>query len=323
MIKRSSALVVALSMALLTIGPAMADEFIEPAHDGTTRYGTVEVVDQGQVPLYTLRYDWTVGESWAVRFTITRAETVEIDGQPMARWATSPFLIDTDVTVTRAFDDGTYEVVTEIVATGLADASSPDADASALATSLETLVGLTIRERFDDRGNRTEASVSDPIGDGTEQHPARDSVPDIMEHMVLQLPAEPIGVGGTWEVVTNLADESGLEIVGSSRHTVTAVDPAGTFLVETADTADQTVLPQSIDGSTILPGAQVMVDIIEEHGESVSRLDPTTPLPAYEGGWSMALQMGLDAEGRSFEYASTAATKLTIDPEGVPSPSAS
>ncbi len=220
--------------------------------------------------------------------------------------------------MTSAFDDGTFEVVTAIIAAEPVDDSSQDAEARVLAASLETLVGLTIRERYDDRGSRSHVEVNDPIEAGTELHPARDAVPSIVERMVLQLPAEAVGMGGTWLVVTHALDESGMEIVGTSRNTVTAVEPDGTFLVETSETSDQTVVPQTVDASALAPGAVMIVDTVEGQADSISRLDPRWPLPAYEGAWSMAVRMGLEADGMSLEYAATVGTEMTIATQGSP-----
>ncbi len=85
MLQRASAIVVAASITVMTAGPAAADEFTGP-----NSYGTIEVEDQGHGPLHTLRYDWTVGDSRSVRFTITRAETTAIDGQPVAQIGDKP-----------------------------------------------------------------------------------------------------------------------------------------------------------------------------------------------------------------------------------------
>jgi hypothetical protein len=254
-------------------GPAAAGTSASDA-GGTT----LTLVDAGDAPRRTLRYDFSATRLEAplpgtVTSTFGGAGTTAGESPP-AREPTT-VAAPTEVTVVEVDDDGTATV--DFVFTGGEVVEPGGADGQELArleTIMDALAGVQTSFEVDDRGFTTPVGLQ---GSGaSELRPAVTAITRRVPSFVQPLPAEPVGVGAVW-TVQHTTHLDGLPVEHST--TVELLDVDGDviellFTVTDAVPSDERAAP----GET-----RITELTLDGGGNSTTRLDRPLPIGASHG----------------------------------------
>ncbi len=205
----------------------------------------VVLLDEGAEPKSELRLKVPDGATETMVSTQSQKLTQELDGE-LFQEIQSGVITTFDLRATAV--DGGYEIATTVVAAE----PGPDVDpalVSQVEQELEAMVGLATTTIIDDRGNIATGDLS-----GTEGlDPAVAELARSLARLGAPLPAEPVGVGASWEV-NQLFEASGLLVEQTTTYTIAGISGS---VVELDTTTVQTVDA----GSTIRQGG-ILIDVL-------------------------------------------------------------
>ena len=184
----------------------------EAPHDGLT------LIQPGTAPRQTLRYQLTKG----ARTTSTLAcdFAVKSDGQGDA---IPTLIVELETVVDDVLADGSAKLRFTLTRAHLRDApgsTTPD-ELQAQATALQ---GVVITELLAPDGKSSGAHVEAAAAVPDNARAQLDSLVESLEHVVVQLPSDPIGVDATWQERRTLPP-GGITGVSEILYTVTALPP--------------------------------------------------------------------------------------------------
>ena len=196
-----------------------ADEGMEPS-DRTVESS---ILDPGTEPRVDLVYEWPEGQAESATLEMWSATATTVGSYRAEEHPGIPFQVETTLTVEHVDADGGAVVETVVESVDLIEPPA-DVEAETLLADLQTLVGVRVRERLDQKGYLVASEVIDRFEDDETLHPTRDAARDALRDRTLRLPLESIGLGGTWQEISTTADEMGLSGTETFTKTVTEVD---------------------------------------------------------------------------------------------------
>jgi len=267
----------------------------------------VEVLDPGTEPRERLLLEPAVGTELERTLSTSFGITLEIDGEELP----SPSLPGTRIVlrsqVEEVVDDGTIRTTLTFLDGAAVDA--PGVDPAVLAQTDEVvgqMTGLTATATSDRHGGSQEVvldtgAISDP-----QLRSSLEALTSQFSNLTAPLPAQPLGVGGSWRV-SRSANLNGIQ-----------TDTVSTYTLEsrsgneyTLSVAQEATAPP---GSTELPGlpsgvrANIASFVVNSTGEVEGRLDQPLPdLSTIQG--SGDVELAVEGGGTS----GTVLQHLTID----------
>lgn len=277
------------------------------ADRATDERNGVEVLDQGTEPRQRLLLEPEVGTQLERTLSTSLGITLEIDGEELP----SPSLPGTRIVLRSQVEevaaDGTIRTTLTFLDVAAVDA--PGVDPAVLAQTDEVvgqMAGLTATATSDRHGGSQEivldtGAISDP-----QLRSSLEALTSQFSNFSTPLPAEPLGVGGSWRV-SGSANLNGIQ-----------TDTATTYTLEsrsgneyTLSVAQEATAPP---GSTELPGlppdveASIVSFVVNSTGEVEGRLDQPLPdLSTIQGSGNVELVV--EGAGTS----ETVLQQLTID----------
>jgi hypothetical protein len=208
-----------------------SDDGPAPTTSSSTTTTTIPVaepatlVDPGAEPRVELRTAYRAGDVVRIRTALDLVVDQEVDGRRQ-RLDSPPIVQTLEVRVLEADEDGAL-VASEVVAASIAPEGTDldDEQALALADAIDDVVGLRTTVRIDDLGRAVETGVEVPDGLAPELRAQLDGVTAQLRQLTPALPAEPVGVGGSWRsTVTSAGDGQLPETTTTTTYVVVAIE---------------------------------------------------------------------------------------------------
>jgi hypothetical protein len=285
--------------ALLTIAALIACKDKRPEqpppppvpHDGVT------LIQAGAAPLRVLRYQLTKGTKTTSELVYdldARSAGSEIGSGSAAgssaagEGGPTPTLVFTlDTAVDDVLPDGTAKLRITVVKAQVRDQPSNPSGGDVLRSQAAAAEGVVFTETLAPDGK-----ISDPKVDAQAALPAKarerlDSLIQGLEHVAMQLPSEPIGVGATWKERKPLP-AGGIRAMAETTYTLTAL---------TGTTASYTAAGRSTgDAQTVeQDGMKVAVTNPRGHSEIKGTLDLARYVVDVSSKATFAADMNVDA----------------------------
>jgi hypothetical protein len=186
-------------------------------HDG------VKLIQAGTEPRQVLRYHFT--KAARTTSTLVCDFAIKSDGQGEAM---PTLVVELETVVDDVLGDGSAKLRFTLSHVALRGAAVTD-DLQAPASALQ---GVVITELLAPDGKSSGAKV-EPAAVADKARAQLDSLVSSLEHVAVQLPTEPVGVGATWQERRTLP-AGGISGVSEIVYTVTALRPAAFTYTSTA-----------------------------------------------------------------------------------------
>jgi hypothetical protein len=128
-------------------------------------------------------------------------------------------------------------------------------------------------------------------------------------------PAEPVGIGARWEVVTDI-ESGGFTVEQTATYLLESFDGNEVRLaVDLTPTAGQ----QALEGAVGLPpGAEVSLMSMESTGSGTMRVALDRLIPVSEMSMSTMMAMSVGMQGQSQQMSMNVQTDISMLPDGAP-----
>ncbi|MBA3818705.1 MAG: hypothetical protein H0X17_07420 [Deltaproteobacteria bacterium] len=206
----------ALLLVLLALPAASADMPAATAPpmlaDVPANAPTVTLTSPGKAPRRPIRFTATKGMRRAVTTTMKMKLGVEIGDRkaPVQKLPTIQMVMDLVVTDVASNGDIRYEfTLREPVV--MPDKATPATMRDQVAASIQGLGGMTGHAVVTSRGFTRSADVAVPKSASAQSQQFVDSIRQSLNQLSAPVPAEPVGVGASWDTVSKL-EQSGLAL---------------------------------------------------------------------------------------------------------------
>lgn len=254
------------------------------ALSGMTLQSQIELVSAGAEPRVALRIHPKAGQVQDIEMVMDMAMAMDVAGQKN-QVDMPPMVMTMRVTVGDVAPDGTFGVQTALLGTRVeATADTPPELVAAMSQGFASMQGLVINARMDSQGHTLDGAVSG-LADPALQA-GMDSLQQNMRQGQVMLPAEPVGVGGSWRSST-LINSSGIPMSAVTTYTVRSMQGDQLEL--------DTTIAMSVDPNAaipVVPGANVRFTRFDSSGGGTVSWDLGTlmPLSALQYTMNMAME---------------------------------
>jgi len=290
-------LLAAASLSLVIVSPVVGQQ--APAASPT-----VTLVDAGEGPRQELRYRFEEGYSEQLALDLTTRTGMSMAGQQMPAVAIPVRMLMT-IRTTEVADDGTarFEFDTTSVELGgdLANAGLGNLAGNA---------GLSGWIRVDSRGNTIEGGVTPPTGADPGVSQITDGFEQSLQQMSAPLPAEPVGIGARWQVVTSV-DGGGFTISQTADYTLASRNGDD---CEMAVALTQTAPAQPFNVPGMPPGTEARLESLEGTGDGTMRINLARLVPTSEASMSLTGALGIAIQGMSMQMGLNIENEVSIAP---------
>jgi hypothetical protein len=233
--------------------------------------------------------------------------TVSMGGAQMMAMDLPTMKMGVDVAVQNvaANGDATYEVVFASMTAEAVPGTDP-AMAQMMQGATGAIVGTKGTAIISDRGISRESKFSNPSADPALAQ-ALSQVSNSLESMSMPFPAEPVGVGATWEVRQAISS-SGISVYQKVTAELVSVTASEVTLKVTQE---QTAPPQSIDNPA-LGGMKVTIDSYKGSGTGTTTVRFASLVPTAEINATASMTMSM--EGGPGQLGTDIRIKTTIGP---------
>lgn len=236
-------------------GSAPPPQSVAAAHPSPQQDG-ITLVSPGSAPLHVLRYRLTKGAKASSELVYD--VTIKSDGEG----GPSPSLVvDLETTVEDVLADGSAMLriaVTHATARGQPGTPAATELARKQAVAMQGVVlGETLAP--DGKPSNVHVEAGPTVGDSARAQ--LDGLLESLAHVSTQLPAEPVGVGATWQARRTLPP-GGIRAVSETVYTVTAV---------TGDSFAFTSTGQMSGGSQVIERDGVKVEVTNTRGHAEAK----------------------------------------------------
>jgi len=285
-----------------------------PPHDGVT------LLQPGTAPLQVLRYRLTKGvkttSELVYDFDARNTDPADANTKPVeGQTGTSPTLIVTLETVVEdVLTDGTAKLRMTVVKTQVRDQPGSQVSSDLVSAQATAAEGVVLTETLAPDGEISNARVEDASKLSVKARTRADSLIQSLEHVAMRLPAEPVGIGATWQERKPLP-EGGIRAISEATYTLTSI--TGTTFAYTS-TGRATGGTQTIEED----GMKVEVTNPRGHSETKGSVDLTRYALEVTSKSTFSAAMSVDApNGTSGAGPSTVAVTVAVQltPEA-PSP---
>lgn len=272
----------------------------------------VRMLEPGAEPRRALRYELTAGAHETLRTEMRMSVALSMNEAPSAPAVLPPAIVVADLEVREVSDGGdvTYAFRVRDTEVQEAEGVAPESRAQ-LETELSSMVGLAGDASFDQRGLLSRLDVEAPAGASPSVRGVIDNLRSTFRNMVTPLPAEPIGVGGRWQVTTKIPTPSA------------TFDQVATFTVRsiegdsvTADvTVEQTAPRQRIDDPSVPPGATVTLESARGSAEGSVTFSLRSLAPTAQSRVRTETVTSISSEGRQARMRMDIALEVSMRPD--------
>ena len=267
----------------------------------------VTLLSNGAEPRVPLRYKLKSGDKSQMAMTMAMGTTVTMGGAQMMAMDLPTMKMGIDVSVASVAANG--DAASEIVFTSMTAEAVPGAD-PAMAQMLQGATGAIVGAKgtsiISDRGISREEKFSNPSADPALAQ-ALSQVSNALLSMTMSFPAEPVGVGGRWEVRQAISS-SGITVYQKTTAELVSVTASEVVLKVTQE---QTAPPQSIDNPA-LGGMKVTIDSYKGSGTGTTTVRFASPVPTSEINSTATMTMSMD--GGPGQLGTDIRIKTTIAP---------
>ncbi len=216
-----------------------------PRPDTAVPPPAIELMSAGKAPLVALRYTPKVGREETLLYTATMGFGVA--DSPDAPWTPDmlpPITMTADLTAKGVDASGTFETEFVVRAAGVtADPELPIESMVLLQDAIEPIIAMKGSSTIDARGVTVKRQAEGPAGAEPTTQQIYDNMRPTLTGVAVPFPEEPVGVGGSWRVVTDIKG-SLMALKQSALVQVVAI--AGSE-VTLRITIDQTAPPQRME----------------------------------------------------------------------------
>ena len=248
----------------------------------------VRVLDAGAEPRSDLSYTLTKGTSQKMAMAMDMAVGVKTKGQTMPPTSMPRMTMIFDTTAADKSPAGEFKIDARLTSTSV-DPSGAQQDqmAKALRPQIEALKGLGMVYWVNPKGHVHDVKLDMPPSVPAAAQQLMNGMSQSFESMVTPLPADPVGVGARWQVVSRI-NTGGADILQSAIYTLKSRSGASAKL--------DVVLLQLAASDTIhtaqMPaGMSAKVRTFTSGGNGTTNVDTKSVAP--EGG-TMTLKTGMD-----------------------------
>lgn len=177
-----------------------------PRPDVVVPAPAIELMSAGKAPLVALRYTPKVGRQETLLYTASMGFGVA--DSPEAKWTVEmlpPITMTADLTATKVDASGTFDSEFVVRAAGVtADPELPIESMVFLQDAIEPIISMKGWSKIDARGVTLTLQADAPAGANPTTLQMYDNMRPTLTSMSVPFPEEPVGVGGSWRVVSDL-----------------------------------------------------------------------------------------------------------------------
>lgn len=269
----------------------------------------VRLLDAGAEPRGDLSYSLAKGSSQKMVMVMEMAVTIKAKGHSVPQLPMPRMTMTFDTTTTDQSPAGEFKVTSRLTGTTVDPSGGQQEQiARALRPQIESLRGLGMVYWVGSKGHVRDVKVDVPAGVPPTAQQLMSGMSQSFESMVTPLPAEPVGTGGRWQVVSRMAS-GGTDVLQSAVYTLKARSGARATLdvaivqISATDTYHTAQMPA---------GMTVKVRSFSSTGSGTTEVDLKSVVP--QSG-TMALTTGMEVavpdEGGA-EETSTVETSTTV-----------
>lgn len=248
-----------------------------PSPNAPTADPFVELVDPGKEPRAPMRVKAPQGATQRVDLAMLMAMKMTLAGSPMPSNALPRIHMPMDVKVEELRPDGTRKVTFAVDHVRVeSDPLVSPSVVSVLTTKMAALDGMHGYVVVTDRGFNRDFGMEVPPDAPPLVKQMTDSMKQSMGQMVSPFPAEAVGVGAQWRVVTTL------RVNGMTMNQTTTYEMVDrkTDKISLKITLKQTADPQDVDSPNLPPGAKVHLESLDSDATGTQQIDLMQVMPA-------------------------------------------
>jgi len=273
----------------------------------------ITLIDSGAAPRKPLRLKFTKGDTQTVVVTMAQSQKVVVDGEPLPSVSVPQTIVTLKLHVESVRLDGEATLLMTIVDVH-ADADAKDANPAMVAAFDDALAPMSrVTGTFTMTSQGIFGSMTvkapDDLPPGVDQ--MMDSFSQSMDQMSNPFPAEPVGLGATWSVLSDI-DMLGIHVVATRTFELSARD---NDMVTLAVTGEVHPAPDSQKNIPGMPeGVAAKYDSLSAsaHGSTVLNLRDSTPRSGEISELVNVVTSGTNA-GVDFKVDTQIDLKITIE----------
>jgi hypothetical protein len=253
---------------------------------------TVKLVSPGAEPRTALRYAPQQGDKDRLDMVMKMGMEMKMGaagGMPRVDIPPMTMMFDTEVTSSTA---DAFELSANVTDVKLdAPPGSPMADA--MQPELAKIIGMKMTSRMTRRGILEKADVKMPANVNPQMLQMMDSMKQSMSQATAPFPEEPVGVGATWQVISNL-EANGMKVTQTATFELVSLDGnKGTAKIK----LEQTAPPQEIKPPGTPASIKTRLNHLASSGSGEMSFDLSRVVPV-KSNVSMKSDISISAEGQ-------------------------
>jgi len=232
---------------------------------------TITLTNPGAEPRKQLRFTSTKGfhQDALMTMDMTMALDMGVQKLPKTILPTTKMIMDSTVTEVSGDGDIHYEFKLRDIEV-VPREGAPDAMISSMKTALAGMDGLSGSSTVSNRGVVKTATFKIPDSLPQQMRQTMDSLQESVGQVAVPLPAEAVGVGATWEAVSQITRGNGINMTQkTSYELVSLVDSRVKLKIQLT----QTAAPQTIKAPGMPAGAEAKLVNLESSGTGITELD--------------------------------------------------
>lgn len=274
---------------------------------------TVELVDAGETPRRALRFTPKAGDKQVAVMTMNMNQTMIIGGNRAPTPKLPGQAITMEVEITEVSQEGdihfgyTYTDVDVID-----DPNNPSPAADTIRGILKPLIGATGSGIVTDRGVTKKGEFNIPENLAPQIKSMLSGMKDAMNRLSAPVPAEPVGVGASWRVTTDL-NANGMQLKQTAVYELTKLDDDG---FATSVTVSQKADPQQVNNPDLPPGTVVKLSSLKGSGKGTSEMNQNEVLPRNSTvSVDTEISMNVSAQGQETSIAIDQNMEMVLSPK--------
>jgi hypothetical protein len=278
---------------------------------GTVAPPEVTILNAGAEPRRELRYRFTEGSAESAAMDIDMRLNMSMAGIQIQEMALPTIRMLVDLGPIVVANDGSARYDFEISSAELIENADTDPMvATALRTSLGQMPSFSGWARIDSRGATLDGEINLPGAVDQQLSQVFDSTRQSLQQMSAPLPAEPVGVGASWQLTQNV-ESGGFSVVQTATYTLVSRDGDDVVL--------DLVLTQNAPAQTtelpgMPPGLDANLDSLEASGTGQMQIDLRRFVPVADSTLDMAMQLSIAMQGQSQQIGMSLRMDLGIAP---------
>ena len=281
-------------------GPVTPEQILPPNTNGILPPGAadevlpvgaqpvIKLLEPGAAPQADLSYALVKGRSDKMLMSMDMSVSVKMSGQSMQQTPTPRMTMTFDATASDESTTGEFRIDSLLSAVGVEpDGEQQEQMARTLRPELEAMKGLGMSYWVSPKGRVRDVKLNIPPDMSASAQQLLNGMSQSFESMVTPLPAEPVGVGARWQLVTRVAS-GGADILQVAVYTLKS--RAGNRATLEASFM-QLAANDVIHGPQMPADMSAKVKALRSSGTGSTQIDVNSVTP--EGG-TMTSKTGMD-----------------------------